>query len=224
MENEQEQIVVFDFDKTITSVDTFTRLIVFLINQSLGRQLFSLPFLPVIYSLKPFKSTRPLAVSLGLWVASVGRNKRKLISLIKEYASQRKVLGPHDVMRLRALYAIKLHLTLGHKVIIVSASSRCWIKHFLGPALSSRVTIIGSRLKFKWKGLVLGSWCYGDEKLNHFSLRGFENNNWRTMYSDCPTDISLMQRARNRCFINAPDSLQQDFPATERFYFLRWNY
>ena len=49
-----EQIVVFDFDKTITSIDTFSRLIVYLVNQSWWRQCLALALLPLIFFLNAF--------------------------------------------------------------------------------------------------------------------------------------------------------------------------
>lgn len=220
----KEQIVVFDFDKTITSVDTFTSLIVFLIKQSFWRQCFAIPFLPIIYLLKPFNTTKPYAVSLGLWIASVGRSRRDLIQKIKHYAQQRKGLGTHDVIRKRAFISIKIHIDLGHRVVIASASSRIWIKHILGPEITSQVTIIGSRLQYKWMGLVLRSWCYGEEKLEHFARCGIPQKNLRTIYSDSTTDLILMEGARNRCFINLPASTQKTLEANGKFYFLEWLY
>ena len=220
--NNNEQIVIFDFDKTITSIDTFTHLIIFLINQNFWRQCFSIPFLPVIYSLKPFNITKPYAVSLGLWVASVGINRRLLLQKIKCYAEQRKAKGTHDVMRQKAINSIDVHLSHGHRVVIVSASSRIWIKHFLGPELTSRVTIIGSRLQIKWKGLVLKSWCYGKDKLEHFAFNGITQQNFRTIYSDCPTDMVLMERAKNGCFVNVSKELQKTLEANGDYYFLKW--
>lgn len=219
---DNEQIVIFDFDKTITSIDTFTHLLVYLINQKFWRQCFSLPFLPVIYSLKPFNITRPYAVSLGLWVASVGESPRYLLQKIRLYAEQRKAQGTHDVMRKKAISSIRRHLSLGHRVVIVSASSRIWIKHFLGPELTSRVTIIGSRLQFKWNGLVLKSWCYGKKKLEHFVYNGISQTNFRTIYSDCPTDMVLMERAKNGCFVNLSAELQKTLEENGDYYFLKW--
>lgn len=219
-----EQIVVFDFDKTITSIDTFTRLIVYLVNQSLWRQCLALFLLPLIFFLNVFYASKPSAVSLGLWVASVGENRRHLVKLIKCYAELHKSLGTHDVMRKRAFYSIKLHLALGHRVVIVSASSRSWIKHMLGPVLSAKVTIIGSRLQFRWQGLVLKSWCYGKNKLDHFVSYGVSQQNLRTIYSDSLTDIALMERARNRCFINLSSGRQKDLEADGKFYYLEWLY
>ena len=224
MNKNKEQIVVFDFDKTITSTDTFTRLIVFLIKQTFWRQCFAIPFLPIIYSLKLFNVTKPYAVSLGLWVASVGQSRRSLIKLIKSYVKQNKVEGMCDVMRKRAIYSITLHLMFGHHIVIASASSRIWIKHFLGPAISSQVTIIGSRLQYRWKGLVLKSWCYGEEKLEHFARCGMPLPNLRTIYSDSTTDMALMDRAYNRCFINISAGEQKKLEATGNFYFLQWSY
>lgn len=224
MNKNKEQIVVFDFDKTITSIDTFTRLIVFLIKQSLWRQCFAIPFLPIIYLLKPFKTTKPYAVSLGLWVASVGQSRRSLIQLIKRYAKQNKVEGMCDVMRKRAIYSITLHLMFGHHIVIASASSRIWIKYFLGSAITSQVTIIGSRLQYRWMGLVLKSWCYGEDKLEHFAHCGMPLPNLRTIYSDSVSDMVLMDRAHNRCFINVPVDKQKKLKANGNFYFLEWSY
>lgn len=223
MNNNKEQIVVFDFDKTITSIDTFTRLIVFLINQTLWRQCFAIPFLPIIYSLKPFNATKSYAVSLGLWVASVGYSRRRLIQLIKNYAEQHKAPGVHNVIRQHAIKSIKLHLELGHRVVIASASSRIWIKHFLGPAITSQVTIIGSGLQYRWNGLILKSWCYGEEKLEHFARHDMPQQNLRTIYSDCLTDMVLMERARNRCFINVPAAIQKSLENKDNYYFLNWS-
>ena len=219
-----EQIVVFDFDKTITSIDTFSRLIVYLVNQSWWRQCLALALLPLIFFLNAFHASKPYAVSIGLWVASVGENKRRLVKRIKSYAERHKALGTHDVMRKRAFYSIKLHLVLGHRVVIVSASSRCWIKHMLGPALSAKVTIIGSRLQFRWQGLVLKSWCYGKNKLEHFVSYDVPQQNLRTIYSDSLTDIAMMERARNRCFVNLSLELQKSLEACGTFYYLTWPY
>ena len=173
----KDQIVVFDFDKTITSVDTFTHLIAFLINTSYWRQCLALFFLPFIYMLKFFEPTRKYAVSLGLLIASMGQERRFLLKQIKEYSVQRKLFGTHDVMRLFAINSIKKHIALGHRVIIASASSRLWIKHFLGPEISSTVTIIGSEIDYKWYGLVLKSWCYGKEKLKYFERYNIPKEN-----------------------------------------------
>jgi len=218
----KEQIVVFDFDKTITSVDTFSHLIAFLINSSFRRQCFALFFLPIIYTFKSFESTRVYAASLGLWVGSIGKQRRYLINRIKEYSVLYRLFGKRDAMRLFALNSIKKHINIGHRVIIVSASSRLWIKHFLGSEISSSVTIIGSEIEYRWYGLVLKSWCYGKDKLKHLEKYNIPHDNLRTMYSDSITDIDLMACAKNRCFVNISSGLKKFLKSNGDYYFISW--
>ena len=222
MGDSKDQVDIFDFDKTITTIDTFTSLITYLINQEFVRQCFAIPFLPIIFSLKPFHITRPYAVSIGLWIASVGKSGRCLVRQIDDYANKRKSLGTHDVMRQRALDMIGRHLSDGHRVIVVSASSRIWIKKLLGKDISEKVTIVGSRIKYKWNGLVLNSWCHGEGKLEHLSRFNIQQDNFRTIYSDCTSDLALMERAKNRCFINIPEGRQKKLEAKGEYYFLKW--
>ena len=125
-------------------------------------------------------------------------------------------------MRLFAINSIKKHIALGHRVIIASASSRLWIKHILGQEISSTVTIIGSEIDYKWYGLVLKSWCYGKEKFKHFERYDIPNENLRTMYSDSITDIDLMARAKNRCFVNIPPAVKKLLKANGEYYFVTW--
>ncbi len=166
-------IAFFDFDKTITSEDSFKQFLVF----AVGRKKFCIGILKNFFTL--------VGYTLGLIPNYVA--KEKLFSYffkdlntselegIAERFSREKLPG---IVRSSAMKKILWHMQKKHQVVVVSASFEFYLKYW---CKQHDLEIIGTKIE-KLDGKVTGRFasknCYGPEKVNRikekFNLSEFE--------------------------------------------------
>lgn len=195
------EVVVFDFDKTITSTDTFLSCIVHLFKVNYFRSVIGIVLLPIFFFLKCFPRTRAHAASFSLWMATCGRPARLVTKDIKSFAEQYKRKRKPGLVRQDAIINIWRHINLGHAVIIVSTSSAFWIRRILGKELVNNVRIVGSVFEFRYGGLLVKNWCYGKTKLDFIFGKELPRQQFLSVYTDCLSDSPMLEKAKNKFLI-----------------------
>ncbi len=152
-------MVAFDFDGTITRVDTFKAFFKWVVGKrryygALCRHFFIL-------------------VGFALGMVDGGRAKQALItSFVKGMSLQdftdlaHKFAETHrHLLRPAALDALAAHLDAGHAVVVVTASVEQWV----APLLDGKVPVIATRLETDGNGMLTGRMdglnCRGAEKV-----------------------------------------------------------
>ncbi|MCE5175160.1 MAG: HAD-IB family hydrolase [Bacteroidales bacterium] len=186
------KIVVFDFDGTITTKDTFLEFIKF--TKGNRRLLFGLFFLSpvlVVYLLKlyPNWKTKQLVFSHFFKGTTLEQfNKWGESFLVKI----------ERMSRLKAIETIKRHQSESDKVVVVSASIENWIKPWayeMGIDL-----VLATRLEVNENGKLTGNFltknCYGQEKVNRILELFPDRNSYSlTVYGDSRGDKELIEYA-----------------------------
>ncbi len=157
-------IAVFDFDRTLTTRDTFLRFVCW------RRGLF-----PVCRDLI---ATLPL---LGLYAAGrVGNEVHKVALFARAFRGMRADIFERrahqfaageipDMIRQDALRRVRFHQDRGHHVVIATASPTDWILPWavtegIADVIGNQVEVRAGRVT----GQLNGPNCYGAEKLNRF--------------------------------------------------------
>jgi len=154
-------LVLFDFDGTITTDDSLIKFIRFVVGDAKfiwGMTLLS-PMLTV-YKLKLIPNYKAKQYMLSYFFK--GMNEEKFMKVANEYS-----LSHIDtILRPKAMEKIAWHKEQGHKIVIVSASTECWLKPWCD---KNSLDLIATKLEIQ-DGIVTGKFltknCYGIEKVN----------------------------------------------------------
>ena len=117
------KLALFDFDGTITRDDSLIRFIRFVIGDTkyiLG-MIFLSPTL-IAYKLKLIPNYKAKQLLISYYFK--GMDEEVFFNFAKEYSLKHI----ETILRSEAMEKIKWHKEQGHKVVIVSASIRCWLE------------------------------------------------------------------------------------------------
>jgi len=185
----RETVAAFDFDGTLTAHDSFFRFLA--------------------WRRSPIKLTADLVMTsplLILYAARlVGNETHKMAMFSRQFAgvsvqayqqrarefSQIQISG---LIRPEAMHRLKYHQTMGHKVVIVTASLTDWIS----PWAESQgiIQVIGSEAEIdngRLTGRLKGANCHGPEKVRRL-LALYPNRSTYTLhaYGDSTGDKALL--------------------------------
>jgi phosphatidylglycerophosphatase C len=183
-------VVVFDFDGTLVSRDSFLD---FALRYCATRplRLFIVScFLPfaVALRLRSLKS----AGSLLLWAMTVGTSTRYFVGALRRYAKSTLPRYTNEPI----FAELTRHLGEGSRVIIATGTMPLLVRALLNARNLGSVPVVGSRLRRRWGGLVPETHCIGGTK--RFELkRRFGIVEWSAVYTDSFADRSLLSRARD---------------------------
>jgi HAD superfamily hydrolase (TIGR01490 family) len=159
MEQDIKTIAFFDFDGTITTKDSLAEFIKYSVGKKsyyLGLVLQS-PML-VAFKLKLMANDRAKSQFLRYYFGKY--TKDEFNQKAKDYS-----LNHLDkIVKKEALKKIEFHKQNSHKVVIVSASMRCWVEPW---ASREDIDLISTKLRFdddKFSGEFDGDNCYGKVK------------------------------------------------------------
>lgn len=186
------RIIVFDFDGTITTKDSFLEFIKF----TKGKFRFYKGLVLFV----------PLLCAFKLKLYPNWKAKERIFSYFfkEDSMDQFNKWGEefshkiNHIIRKKALKAIQIHLSKGDKVVIVSASIENWIYPWatlqgINDVLATKV----EKDKYdKLTGRFLSANCYGQEKVNQV-LKHFPNRNQYELwvYGDSRGDKELIEIA-----------------------------
>jgi len=183
-------VVVFDFDGTLVSRDSFIDFSLRYCARRPARLLAVVAALPLALLLR-LRSLQA-ASSVLLWVMTVGAPTRQFVLALRRYAMRTLPGYAHD-----AIFAeLSRHLDAGNRVVIATGTVPLLARGLLGARGLGRLPVVGSRMYRRWGGLVAGTHCIGRVKVRELKRKlGIES--WVSVYTDSLADRSLMLRARD---------------------------
>jgi HAD superfamily hydrolase (TIGR01490 family) len=156
-----KSIAFFDFDGTITSVDSLVEFIQYAIGKkAYYKGLIKLSPILLAYFLKFIPNDKAKERLLCYFFS--GWDTERFHTVADKYSLEMI----DKITRSKAIARIKWHKQQGHKVVIVSASMESWLKSWCN---KQEVTLISSHLEIK-NGKITGKFasknCYGPEKVH----------------------------------------------------------
>jgi HAD superfamily hydrolase (TIGR01490 family) len=182
-------LVLFDFDGTITSKDSFIDFIIF----AQGYPKFIMGMLQNIHYLIAYKA--------GIYPNYKAKEKVLThffkgiqVDKFKELAQEYSISQLPNIIKSSAMERIKWHQSQNHKVVIVSASIECWLKRW---CQSNNIDLISTKLESidgKLTGKLATKNCYGIEKVNRikeqYDLNEFD---YIYAYGDSVSDKEMLE-------------------------------
>lgn len=183
-------VVVFDFDGTLVSRDSFFDFALGYCLRRPARLLAIGAVLPV--ALLIALRSRVGAGSAVLWAMTVGSSTRAFVVALRQYAMRTLPRYAND-----AIFAeLARHVRAGRRVVIATGSLPLLVRRLLAERQFAPLPIVGSRLRRKWGGLVAETHCIGRTKVQQLAGRlGIVE--WSTVYTDSFADRSLLRVARD---------------------------
>lgn len=198
----KQKLYCFDFDGTLTSVDTMIELIRYAKGT---RQLFiglmaNIWFL-VMMKLHLYPNWRCKERILSYFFG--GMNIDDFNKLCISFANSR-----HPLVRPQAIAEVNAIMANGGKVLVVSASADNWVRPLLEKAFCTIPTLSATQLEIadgKITGRIQGRNCYGEEKVNRIKEYMKANNIQRQeyyiyAYGDSAGDKQMMEYADESFF------------------------
>ncbi len=204
--NQEQSIVVFDFDLTLTRWDTADRFFRWLLRRDWWRMVLIVAALPIAGPLMLVRSTRIWPIRFAVWVATLGRANDDLRALSEEHI-QSLPMGHAAVFLPDAVQRLQSHLDRGDRVVIATGCIEALAQALLQHAGLGQVPLVASTLRPFLGGLAREQHCFGRNKIPMLSARGFAPP-WAVVYTDHRADLPILRLGRERYLISpAPECL-----------------
>jgi hypothetical protein len=198
---------IFDFDGTVVSRNTGSVFYQWMAKHSLVRVIALTFCLPILVPLRIFAffTNSPLAQSLGLNIVclvSTSFLKIPLFRLRRRFIAYYFSCGGAKVHP-QAIDRIRHHQQQGDTVVIISGCPH-WILHGVARHIGiHNVILIGSKVDFSWKGLLLKQHCHQKNKVRMALDHGIDLSRCHYGYSDSPTDAAILQHCKQVVLVNS---------------------
>lgn len=183
-------VVVFDFDGTLVSRDSFLDFSFGYCARRPARLLLVGALLPLALLLAT--RSRAMSSSVLLWAMTVGASTRQLVVALRRYARD-TLPGYANPAIFRELAR---HVGEGDRVVIATGSLPLLVRGLLDARSLGRIPVVGSRFRGKWGGLVVATHCTGQVKVHELGLR-LRVVEWSTVYTDSFADRALLNGAEH---------------------------
>ncbi len=183
-------VVVFDFDGTLVSRDSFLDFSLRYCARRPGRLLLLGALLPLALFLAVRSRTQ--AASVLLWAMTVGSSTRRFVLALRRYATSTLPSYANEVI----FEELARHQREGSRVVIATGTVPLLVRGLLAARNLGRIAIVGSRFRGRWGGLIAETHCIGGVKVRELKRR-FDIVEWSTVYTDSFADRSLLSRARD---------------------------
>jgi phosphatidylglycerophosphatase C len=193
------QIAFFDVDGTVIASDSFLHLARWRLQTEPWRILLLLVTLPVFIATYFFNLDRRGAKSALLWSLTVFKSKRATVRMLSQELPERLC----NTWFVEASSVISELRRNGVHICYVSASGQIWIRGLLARCDGGMRTVIGSKLGFRFGGVMMTSPnCYREEKLNRIGAALGTNFEASHAFSDHPADIPMLTMANERTIVS----------------------
>ena len=183
-------VVVFDFDGTLVSRDSFIDFSVRYCAARPARFLLVVALLPLAGLCLALRS-QGAAGSLLLWAMTLGTSTRAFVEALRGYARQTLPGYANDSI----FEELRRHRDEGRLVAIATGSVPLLVRGLLEARDLGRLPIVGTRLRRRWGGLVAATHCTGQVKVDELRRR-FAIATWSTVYTNSFADSPLLSGAR----------------------------
>lgn len=184
-------LALFDFDGTLTTKDSLAEFIKFAVGKPTYYFKLAL-FSPIFFLYKAKLMDNSYAKELLFRLYFRGINEDKFRAIAQEYGETMI----NAILRENIYAKFLKHIKEGDRVLIVSASMRCWLLPF---ATKHNVELLSTELAFKEKkftGDFATKNCHGEEKLRrvkaHLNLDEYKQI---TTYGDSSGDDAILRVA-----------------------------
>ncbi|SBS27161.1 Phosphatidylglycerophosphatase C [Marinomonas spartinae] len=191
--------IVFDFDGTLFSHDSFFEFMKFVLRKSKIRTLTAYLLAPLLVCLVIFRYRLKYIGSMLLWIGTVGLTDRQIDRYADEFVS-RLIDGHHGHFYRDGLTLLRDAISSERRVMILTASGRFLIKKILINE-GLHVDLGASKVSRRLGGLICDFHCYGENKVRFLIENGIEQK-FDEFYSDSSADLPLFRLAKRSFIIN----------------------
>lgn len=195
-------VVVFDFDGTLVSRDSFLDFSVRYCLRRPARFLLILLLLPL--TALALTRSRRRAASVLLWATTVGSSTRAFVLELRRYATEILPSYAHESI----FSELSAQLQAGQRVVIATGTLPLLVGGLFDARKVARLPIVGSRLRRYWGGLVVETHCTGRVKVRELE-RKLGIREWSVVYTDSLADRALMSRAREITLVSPDQRTEQ---------------
>jgi len=186
-----DEVVVFDFDGTLVSRDSFLDFCFAYCWARPARLLLIVALLPVALLLLVTRS-QGAAGSVLLWAITVGCSTRSFVLALRRYA-----ISTLTRYAFEEIFAeLGRHLGEGRRVVIATGSVPTLVRALLSAREIVRMPVAGTRLRRRWGGLITETHCTGEVKV-HELRRRFGIGAWTVVYTNSFADRPLLNGAHD---------------------------
>ncbi|HET7541587.1 MAG TPA: HAD family hydrolase [Polyangiaceae bacterium] len=183
-------VVVFDFDGTLVSRDSFLDFAFGYCARRPARFLLILALLPLALPLA--LHSRKRGASLLLWALTLGTSTRSFVAALSRYATHTLPSYANDAIFVELAQQIRA----GNRVVIATGTMPLLVRGLLNARELGAIPIVGSRLRRRFGGLVAETHCIGSTKVRELQ-RKLGIRQWSTVYTDSFADRALLSRAKS---------------------------
>jgi phosphatidylglycerophosphatase C len=187
----ESAVIVFDFDGTLVSRDSFLDFFFHYCSIRPLRWLLIALLLPLALALLVTRSQRA-AGSVLLFAMTAGSSTRSFVRSMQRYATSR--LSQYAFEPIVAELAE--HVAQGKRVVIATGSVPTLVRGFLAARNIGPLPVAGTRLNRRCGGLHAKIHCTGEVKV-HELRRRFGVERWRAVYTNSFADRALLSRAHD---------------------------
>jgi phosphatidylglycerophosphatase C len=183
-------VVVFDFDGTLVSRDSFLDFALAYCARRPLRLLLLVTLLPIALPLA-LRSWRRAAAVL-VWGLTLGTSTLSFARALQRYARETLPNYANDAI----FVELSAQIGAGHRVVVATGSMPLLVRGLLRARKLPLIPIVGSRLRRRWGGLTTETHCIGKTKVRELQ-RKLGISEWSAVYTDSFADRSLLSGARS---------------------------
>jgi len=203
------ELIVFDFDHTLYNGDSGSDFFYWLLQKNLWRKLVALLVTPLVAPFVVYLPTRRRALTLYIWIATVGlAKKNNLDGLIKTYVQQHESKIRQRLLP-KALSVFEQHRRKGDQVIVATGAPAQLAHEILTLVKQTDLPIFGSELIPGCGAMRLSRHCHHEEKMRILREHGYADI--AMAYSDSTADLPLLKAARKPVVVNPKTSCEAFF-------------
>jgi phosphatidylglycerophosphatase C len=195
----EQETVLFDFDGTLISADSFGAFLLQFLRRRPARFLAFVAASPFVLPWLLAHRTRPRAFSILLWISTAGHHRDTWDAAMAEFAEQ--LASADRSVHTEGIDLVREHISAGDRVLIVTGCAEDLAQAICDRLGVGDVEIVGSRIARRWGGVVVLEHCIGRQKVKRLRTE-YGLSTWKHVYTDHIVDLPLMKLAKGSTMVN----------------------
>lgn len=197
---ERKKTIIFDFDGTIVSKDSYYEFTKWLVKRSYIRMFFMLVCFPVAAILAAWSRTRLVGLNIICFIGSAFQTQ-SIFTLRRQFiAHYFTALGGKFFEE--AISELINHQRNNHKVLILSGCPH-WLLYGMTKHIGLKgISVLGSKCTSTYYSLLLTEHCYHKNKIAMARANGYDTNAWKIGYTDSKVDIPMLEFCQRKVLVN----------------------